>query len=379
MKTLKLNQWAISALLFTSMVLATAFGAGQALAEPTTWTVNDGTVDAVPCDDVTPDYTSIQAAVDVASEGDTVMVCPGTYTEQVTVETNNISLVSVIFREAIIEAPGAMAEPQAVIHVKGATQVSISDFTINAPNPQFAKGIYVGDNGDATIVGNLLDGSLVGILIGSRNRESSATATIANNEIFDYKIGGIVVDYFGSDATISENVIATTFYYRAQNGVQISFGATGTVKRNNISGNWYPNINDSATGILIFETDDVMIQRNTLTDNQVGVYIAAYGWKASGSDGNKVIRNTITGSSTAVILEAGNYWGPNLAIVENNKVTNNTLSCNGGDEQSVWIGGQSPDHANNNKVIHNTIDASCSAPINDIDGNAKVQANVIDE
>lgn len=39
-------------------------------------------------DDGGADYTSIQAAVDAATDGDTVLVRPGTYREQVTVETN---------------------------------------------------------------------------------------------------------------------------------------------------------------------------------------------------------------------------------------------------------------------------------------------------
>ncbi len=362
------------AVLAGATLLAGILGGGQALAQ-TTWFVNDGSLEDAPCD-VAPNYATIQGAVNGASPDDTILVCPGTYTEQVTVATDDLSLMSVTPLLAIIDAPLSMASPEAVVHVAGATGVSIRDFTITGPTTGGAIGIYVSGNGDATVDGNEIDGFVQGIWVGRAFWSAVGTATITNNEIVGYYKGGIVVDNAGSDATISENVTegAGPTPFVAQNGIQVSRGATAGVKRNEVTGNWFPGVDWSATGILVFETDDVMIQRNTLTDNEVGVFIAAYGYAAPGSNGNRVIRNTVTGSSTAVAIDArAGYWGPNPATAENNKVTNNTLSCNGGDNEGVWIGSG----ANNNKVIHNTINCTDDI-ITGSDDNAKVHANVID-
>src|SRR5207244_7786920 len=77
-------------------VLTTAFLAGSAHlahAVPTTLVVDDdGLGDVASCNNSTPTYSSIQAAVNDAASGDTIKVCPGTYGESVTVPTDNLTL-----------------------------------------------------------------------------------------------------------------------------------------------------------------------------------------------------------------------------------------------------------------------------------------------
>ncbi|MHC1611145.1 MAG: hypothetical protein ACXQTW_06070 [Candidatus Methanospirareceae archaeon] len=63
--------------------------AGAGVASATTWRVDDDLVQR-------PDanFTSIQDAVDAASPGDTIIVYPGTYTENVDVNKDHLSIKS---------------------------------------------------------------------------------------------------------------------------------------------------------------------------------------------------------------------------------------------------------------------------------------------
>ena len=241
-----------------------------------------------------------------------------------------------------------------------------------------------------SIVGNTVDnvnqgssGCQEGNAIEVRNAPFDGThpntqfVIISGNSVSNYQKGGIIVNG-DVDATIHQNTIVGIGRTDniAQNGIQLGYGATASVKKNTVNADWYNGEDWASTGILIYETDDVTVQGNTLADNEVGVYIAAYGWSAPGSNGNKVIRNTIAGSSTAVAIDGRPIWGPHPATAENNKVANNTLSCNSElEDEGVWIG----EGADNNKVIHNMIDDSCTTAITTgFDDNTKVHANVIE-
>jgi hypothetical protein len=117
------------------VVAVVALTTGQALAQVTLGVVDDdGFATATDCNDSTTSAsTTIGAAVVPASVGDTILVCPGTYTEQVTVTTNNLTLQSQTPLAAAIQAPSPMVDPKAIVHVNGATGVSILDFTISGP------------------------------------------------------------------------------------------------------------------------------------------------------------------------------------------------------------------------------------------------------
>ena len=72
---------------------------------------------------------------------------------------------------------------------------------------------------------------------------SSGTARgiISGNILPSYQKGGITVRGTGASATIEGNRVTGSGQvdYIAQNGIQVSFGATATVMGNIVSGNWY--------------------------------------------------------------------------------------------------------------------------------------------
>lgn len=114
-----------------------------------------------------------------------------------------------------------------------------------------------------------------------------ATGKVKRNEITGAHRVGVLCRGAGTDAAVSNNTITgpgPRFSGWADNGVQIDSGATGQVKNNAIDDHWYaPNTFNSA-GLLLF-SDDVVVQRNHFGDNDLGVALQG--------DRNNVIHNTV--------------------------------------------------------------------------------------
>ena len=158
---------------------------------------------------------------------------------------------------------------------------------------------------------------------------SSATGTISNNAISSYQKGGITVNCPGAAASVSGNTVAGLgpVPYIAQNGIQIGFGASGQVMRNQVTGNSYTGLaGASSAGILVFGgcknlepapspvTAGVQIVKNIVGDatpadgNDIGVALANYDPTCTTAPveatNNKVINNAI--ADTELTNNSGN-------------------------------------------------------------------------
>lgn len=113
----------------------------------------------------------------------------------------------------------------------------------------------------------------------------------------EYQKTGIVANGDVS-AVVTHNTIVGRgpVGFIAQNGIQLGFGATGEVKWNSVAGNWFTLLDFVAAGILVFEANDVTVQGNTMTGNQVGTAVEAWCLGAPTADLNRVVANTVTGS-----------------------------------------------------------------------------------
>ncbi len=107
--------------------------------------------------------------------------------------------------------------------------------------------------------------------------------------ITGYQKTGIVVDGANSSSTVDQNIITgpgtntTLSKAIAMNGIQISRGATGSVTNNQITNNVCDDPDPAAgcgpdpfatqsAGILIYNSDGLTIQGNSLTGNDIGIY-----------------------------------------------------------------------------------------------------------
>ena len=235
---------------------------------------------------------TIQGNVDRALAGDTVLVKSGTYVEQVSV-TKSLTMVGESgAASTFIVAPATIpiaSDPNSNIVKIAGTGVSVdfSGFTVTGPGPSGCGsiniGIFVRDDAYANIHDNrILDirdnpfsgcQNGVGIQVGRASLSTSGTADITNNVISGYQKNGVTVSNVGSSATIENNTItgAGPTAIIAQNGVQVSGGATGAINWNAISNHSYSPGSYTSTGMLIYQSD-ADTYGNTLTENQSGIY-----------------------------------------------------------------------------------------------------------
>jgi Right handed beta helix region len=100
----------------------------------------------------------------------------------------------------------------------------------------------------------------------------SAEGTVTRTQVGDYQKNGLVANLAGADVTVSDSDFRgkgpTTVI--AQNGIQVSRGAVGSVIDNVIAEHDYTPKDTVAAGILIFQSDprDVKRRLNTYDDNE---------------------------------------------------------------------------------------------------------------
>lgn len=133
-----------------------------------------------------------------------------------------------------------------------------------------------------------------GIAIEVRNPDATVERTVElrGNQARGYQKAGVVVAG-RVKATVVENTLtgAGPVGHISQNGIQLSDGATGEVSRNQLSGHSYSGNTDVATGILVVggpyfgvaRVRDALIQGNTLTGNDIGIYLDQAEADGSGS------------------------------------------------------------------------------------------------
>jgi hypothetical protein len=285
-----------------------------------------------------PHFATIQAAINASPQGGTVMVCPGTYSEQISiyhpltlkgVDSNGSNL-------AVITMPSGGVGTQVWVQ---ATNVNISDLVIDGSNNgattcgQGPNGItYYGSSGTINHVAirnevpsgpgltGCFDGD--GVYVAANNTVAS-NVTIINSSIHAFQRNGVEVNGRGANAKIQSNSIGGNTVGPAGNGVAIWFGATGTVSSNSIINVLepvaYPNQFGAGYGIIVQCSQGVTISGNTIGDTQAAIVVSSWFCSAESGNGDS---NTIQSNKISqthifdAVYVCGNY----------NLVQNNTLN-----------------------------------------------------
>jgi hypothetical protein len=322
--------------------------------------------------------------------GSLIYICPGTYAEQVVI-TKKLTLEGVAGNGAVGAAASGSNNPVIVSPAGGVLvnsndlygypsgQPTAAQILVQTPSNALATPIVV-DISNITVDGsnnglNTCATDLVGIYyqnasgtlnhVTTRYQElpqadfgcqdglaiyaqsgygtgGSATVAIGNSSVHDYDKNGITADGSGTVATISGNYIvgigATTLI--GQNGIQMSFGASGKIQNNIVTDDVYVNPSDcypgncySATGILLYDSggtsaSHVTISGNTVSNTQEAIVTITDG--AETADYNDVSSNKVT-TNAAIVVTGATYLldGIDLCSDHNTASTNTVFNSSG--------------------------------------------------
>ena len=229
---------------------------------------------------------TIQTGIDAAMSGDTVLVAPGTYVENIDMNGNNILLISANGRDVTIIEPADPNTNIVTIAYGEDTTCIIDGFTIR--NTSNAYGIYC--DGTAPIVRNC-DVSFC-------NRTNDGAGIFC-------KHSGARIE----NCLIHDNVGSET-------GGGVFFYGSHSIILQIVSNKIYDNTSPNGTGIGSTSSNGAIIARNVLwgNDSPGGTYCGAIYVKSNVS----IVNNTIVGNSDGVTILGGtNVDVRNNIIVSN--------------------------------------------------------------
>jgi parallel beta-helix repeat protein len=250
-----------------------ALAAGAVLTSPLTASASSKTITVEP-----GSGNSIQAAIDKAHPGDTIKLEEGTYTQQVNIAKDDITIRGAGAGETVIKPPQSLSG--------------------NCDSAEGPSGICVG------VAPIAEDGTVNKVVEGVTIKDLTVTG-----------FGGSGMFLFGTDQSKVEDVHANA---NGRYGIFFNNSTNGVVSHNVANGNgeagiYYGHVADA----------DAVISDNTVRDNGNGIFVR------DASQG-KVLDNTATGNCLGIlVLDTGGGPANTHWLVQGNDVDKNNKVCPG--------------------------------------------------
>ena len=254
-------------------------------------------------------YTTIQDAVNNASSGDTILVYPGTYTENVNASVENISIRSFSGNpgDTIVKRLCVLSHTFKIT----ADNVTISGFNITGTN---ATGIYMHEISGANITDNKFSGVDCGVQM-----EKSSRCSLINNTVNGAVQHGFYLSSSSNNCILTNNTIS----YTGEEGILLKNSINCILTNNTVSrigsegirvkySNGCTLINNAVTdansGISLDSSDECVLRNNKASSGIYGISLSG-------------IQNcTFTGN-----IMSGNWYNFNLEIYDLENKTGNVI------------------------------------------------------
>jgi hypothetical protein len=300
-----------------------------------------------------PNYSTVQGAIDALKliSNPTINVCPGTYTEQLTITKALKLSVAGTAGSAKVVLPASPADTKTECDEAPGTgefQPDQDGISICTPGTVSITGLTV----EAKWAGSVCDDSLYGILVagGATLKASNVTingagafpingcqggvgiqvgmhwtkpaevghATLKGVTVENYQKNGITIEGKGSTATIGTTTVqgAGATPEIAQNGIQVSGEGQAKIKASKISGNECDVSvcgpegfsQEQATGLLFYgAATGSSVTSSTLEGNDIGAYYKSFSATQPTSPELLLSKDTFSGNRyEGVVLDQGN-------------------------------------------------------------------------
>ena len=245
-------------------------------------------------------YSTIQSAINAASNGDTIFVYAGTYSENIIID-KSLTLIGQDRNITLIQGNNL----NQTIEITG-EGITLREFTIKNDGTQ--DGIYTSTS-DHTFANNVFTMTSRGI-----HMYYSSGNTITGSLFLDNTHSGIYVDV-GQNNTISGN----EFYNNPDEGIYLTGCGRTTIDRN--------AIHDNGIGIHAYQAEGNIISNNVIDSNTYGIFFA--GMFTIHSNFNTISHNTINNNSIC---------GLRIEHSEFNRIEFNKIEGNGKGIQFYFTG-----------------------------------------
>jgi len=293
-------------------------------------------------------YLTISQAVAAVSSGSTILVCPGTYREQVIitvpltlegVRSGNVANATIAvplggLKDSVISPTnGVTMFYQVLVQGTGPGTVNISNLAVNGSSSSnsglngWIEGIYYQDSSgtvsNVSTHGQKGNGYGFGIFLEGTTPQAK-TVTVKNSTVHDFDSEGIRTN--GTNSSLTANITSTSVISSSSfsgkpvyGGIDVQ-GATGSITNNRVLTHPAPAGVSAGTGIAF--PSNATVSGNTVVSFSVGIW--------SLGDTNTITANEVSLAGSAVVVSgSGNVVKNNVLFTTINSGEGISFNCTG--------------------------------------------------